>query len=183
MIIECYDEKGAEVYEMVVKSILQDVMVTRAIKDIRVFVDPREPVFIIIVRFETSAPLIVLEDFAEYTFDKEKNRVIIRIKDETYLPELLQRLWEVEGREKIFQPTRFEVIIENPQVEIKGMVVHDPTEDLKKKIYDAIFRIIPEGFRVIKHYSKGDVIAMTCSDDTIKDEWIEKCKKMLKEVK
>ncbi len=47
MIVECYDESGAEVYEMIIKQIVQDVQVGRAISDMKVFIDPREPVFII----------------------------------------------------------------------------------------------------------------------------------------
>ena len=56
-------------------------------------------------------------------------------------------------------------------------------EDLKKKIYDAIFRIIPEGFKVIEQLSKGNVIAMVCSDEIIKKEWIKKRDEMIKELK
>jgi putative methanogenesis marker protein 17 len=183
MKVECYDEKGAEVYDMVVRQILQDVQVSRSIKDLRVFVDPREPVFIIVVRFEKAASPVVLEDFAEYHHDKEANETFIKIKDENYLPDFLSKLWELEGRNKIHQTSRFEVIIDDPKVDLKGLVIEDPEEDLKKKIYDAIFRIIPEGFRVVEHYSKGDIIAMTCSDETIKEEWIQKTQEMIEEVK
>lgn len=50
-----------------------------------------------------------------------------------YLPELLKKLWEIEGRNKIHQPSRFEVIIDDPQVKLEGLVVHDPEEDLKRR--------------------------------------------------
>lgn len=183
MIVECYDKKGAEVYEMIVKQILQEVQIYRSIKDVRVFVDPREPVFIIVIEVEKAASPVVLEDFAEYKYDKKENKVLIRIRDETYLPELLKKLWTIEEREKIQQPDRFEIVIENPTVKLEGLVVHDPSETLKRKVYDAIFRIIPEGFRVINDSSEGDIIAMTCSDDVIKNEWTLKCEKMIKEVK
>ncbi len=183
MIVECYDENGAEVYEMIIKQIMQDVQVGRAISDMKVFIDPREPVFIIAVKYEKAASPITVDDFTEYEFDKEENKTTIRVKDENYLPELLQKLWDTEGREKIEQPSRFEIIINEPEVELKGMVIHDPSEDLKKKLYDAIFRIIPEGFRVVEHKSKGNIISLLCTDDIIKDDWIKKRDKMIKELK
>lgn len=183
MLVECYDKSGAEVYEMIIRQILQDVQISRAIKDMKVFIDPREPVFIIAVKIEKAAPPIVVDDFTEYEYKREEDKTYIRVKDETYLPELLQKLWETEGREKIEQPSRFEVIITNPQVELEGMAIHDPKEDLKKKIYDALFRIIPEGLKVIKHSSEEDIISFLCSDEVIKDEWIKKQEEMINELK
>ena len=183
MKVECYDEDGAAVYDMIVRHILQEVQVSRAIKDLRVYVDPREPVFIIVVQFEKTAPPVVLEDFAEYEYDSEANEAFIRIKNENYLPQLLNKLWEIEGRNKVHQPSRFEVIIDDPRNQLEGIVVQNPEEDLKKKIYDAIFRIIPEGLRVVEHYSEGNIIAMTCSDEVIKDEWTAKMMTIIEEIK
>ena len=183
MKIECYDEKGAEVYDMVVRQILQDLQLSRAIKDLRVYAYPREPVFIIVISYEKTAPAFYLEDFTEYEYDKESNEAFLRIKDENYLPELLAKLWELEGRNKIHQTSRSEVIIDDPQVDLKKLVVHNPEEDLRKKIYDALFRIIPEGFRVVEHYSEGNIIALTASDEVIKDEWIDKTMNIVEELK
>jgi len=183
MKVECYDENGAEVYEMIVKHILQEVQVSRSIGDLRVYVDPREPLFIIVVRMESASPPVLIEDFAELEFNKAGNEMFIKIKDETYLPDLLQKLWEIEGRNKIHQPNRFEVIIDDPTADLKGLVVLDPTDNLKKKVYDAIFRIIPEGFRVIDHRSEGNIIALTCTDEMMKDEWIKKTEEIVAEVK
>ena len=183
MKVECYDENGAEVYEMITRHILQEVQVSRAVKDLNIYVDPREPVFIIVVKFEKAATPIRLEDFAEYELDKKANELFIRITDETYLPDLLKKLWEVEGRNKVHQPSRYEVIIDDPKADFKEMIIVDPQEDMKKKIYDAMFRIIPEGFRVIEHKSVGDIIAMTCSDSLIKKEWLDKTDEIIEKMK
>lgn len=183
MKVECYDENGAEVYEMIARHILQEVQVSRAVKDLNIYVDPREPVFIIVVRFEKAANPILLEDFADHELDSKANELFIRIRDETYLPDLLKKLWEIEGRNKVHQPSRFEVIIDDPKADFKEMIVRDPQEDMKKKIYDAMFRIIPEGFRVIEHKNDGDILAMTCSDSLIKKEWLDKTDEMIEEMK
>ena len=183
MKVECYDENGAEVYDMIIRHILQEVQVTRSIGDLRVYVDPREPLFIIVVRLEKASKPVVIEDFTEYEFNKAGNEMFIKIKDETYLPELLEKLWEMEGRNKIHQPNRFEVIIDDPTKDLEGLIIRDPQEDLRKKVYDAIFRIIPEGFRVIDHRSEDNIIALTCTDEMMKDEWIEKTEEIIAEVK
>jgi putative methanogenesis marker protein 17 len=183
MIVESYDKNGADVYEMVIRQTLQDLQLSRAIRDMKVFTDPREPVFIIAIKYEKAASPITIDDFTEYEYKKDENNLYIRVKDETYLPELLQKLWGLEGRENIQQPSRDEIIISNPKAKVEGIYIHDPMEDLKKKIYDAIFRIIPEGFKVIEQLSKGNVIAMVCSDEIIKKEWIKKRDEMIKELK
>ncbi|MEN6592869.1 MAG: methanogenesis marker 17 protein, partial [Methanobacterium sp.] len=120
MKVECYDETGAEVYDMVVRQILQDLQITRAVKDLRAYVDPREPVFIIVISYEKTAPPVRLLDFAEYEKNREANEVFLRIKDETYLPELLAALWETEGRNKVHQSSRYEVIVDDPRTDIKN---------------------------------------------------------------
>lgn len=183
MLVECYDTKGAEVYELIIKQVMHDLQINRSIKDMRVFVDPREPVFIIAVMVEKTAKPVLIEDFATYSYDPEENVTNIRIGDETYLPNLLKKLWELEGREKIQQPSRFEIIIENPSEELKELIVYDPAESLKRKVYDAIFRILPEGFRVIKDLSEDNIVAMACTDELLKEEWIEKCREMIKDLK
>ncbi|HMK54352.1 MAG TPA: methanogenesis marker 17 protein [Methanobacteriaceae archaeon] len=183
MSVECYDQEGKAVYEMILRHILQEVQVTRSVKDVKIYVDPREPVFIIVVQMQKASSPVLLEDFAEYKYDKNANEAFIRIKDEKYLPDLLNKLWEVEGRNRIHQPNRFEVIVDDPQTKLEGMVVKDPQEDLRKKVYDAIFRIIPEGFRVIDHYSEDDILALTCTDEMMQDRWLEKTKEMVKQIK
>ena len=62
-------------------------------------------------------------------------------------------------------------------------MVRDPQDDLKKKVYDAIFRIIPEGFRVIDHKSEDNIIALTCTDEMMKDKWLKKTDEIISEVK
>ncbi|MEN6329580.1 MAG: methanogenesis marker 17 protein [Methanobacteriaceae archaeon] len=183
MNVECYDPEGAAVYEMILRQVLQDVQVTRSVKDVQIYADPREPVFIIVVQMQKPAPPIRLEDFAEYKYDKKANEAFIRIKDEKYLPALLKKLWELEGRNKIHQPSRMEVVVDDPQHPLEGMVVLDPQQDLKRKVYDALFRILPEGFRVIDHYSEDNIIALTSTDELMQDKWIDKSREIVAKIK
>ena len=40
--------------------------------------------------------------------------------------------------------------------------------------YDAIFRIVPEGFKIMKDISRDDIVSVIATDELIKDEWVEK---------
>lgn len=82
MQVECHDESGQKVYDMILRQILQDIQIVRAVKDVRIFIDPRKPVFIIALQYQKTSPPIVLEDFTEYEYDPEANETFIRIKDE-----------------------------------------------------------------------------------------------------
>lgn len=183
ILVECYDPKGAAVYEIIVKQVLQDLQLVRAVQDLRIYADPREPVFIIAVKIQKTAEPIYTRDMAELDFDKSEGILHLRIIDETYLPELLEKLWETQGRESVRQPSRFEVTVKNPTMDIAAMAVHDPTMNLKKKVYDAIFRIIPEGFRVIRDLSENNIIAMVCTDETLKEEWLSRAREIIDDLR
>jgi len=56
--------------------------------------------------------------------------------------------------------------------------VYDPQEELKKNVIDALLRITPEGFRVRKHYIDARMLAFIASEDPIKPEWLDICRKL-----
>lgn len=62
------------------------------------------------------------------------------------------------------------------------MVVDDPHSNLQRRIYDAIFRILPEGFKIIKDVSVGDIVAVIATDELIKDDWIDKANDYIAEL-
>ena len=46
--------------------------------------------------------------------------------------------------------------------------------DMSFTCYDAIFRIVPEGFKIMKDISRDDIVSVIATDELIKDEWVEK---------
>ena len=62
-------------------------------------------------------------------------------------------------------------ILSTEGVSDRGNYVH---ENLKRRIYDAIFRIVPEGFKIMKDISRDDIVSVIATDELIKDEWVEK---------
>ena len=91
MYVECYDEVGAQVYDTLLRHTLQDLKLARAISAIKIFIDPREALFIGVVKLEKASQPIYLDDMASY---KMENGILkILIENENYLPDLLRVLW------------------------------------------------------------------------------------------
>jgi putative methanogenesis marker protein 17 len=183
MLVESTDKEGAKVYEMIIKQIFQDLQLSPSVKDMRVFVDPVEVVFIIAIKMNKTPNITTLKDVTTLEYDTEKDETIIRVKDENYLPNILRKLWLEKGRENIHQPNRFSFFLEGKHSNLDDLIIDDPYENLKKRIYDAAFRIIPEGFRIIRDISQDDIIAIVCTDELIKDEWLEKGLAYVEELK
>ena len=60
MLVECYDEKGAEVYEMIIKQIFQDLVLGPAVEDLKAFANPDEAVFILAIKMKKTSGVINL---------------------------------------------------------------------------------------------------------------------------
>lgn len=182
MLVECNDKTGGEVYEMIIRQIFQDLQLSPSVKDMRVFVDPAEVVFIIVMQMDRTAPNVMFSEVATYKYDKNTDETTISLKEEKYLPTLLKKLWVMKGRENVHQPNRSQIVIDGEGDNLSEIAVDDYSENLKKRLYDAAFRIIPEGFRIIKDLSKGNLVALVCTDELIKDEWVEKAESFIKEL-
>ena len=182
MLVECYDKKGAEVYEMIIKQIFQDLVLGPSVEDLKAFADPDQVVFILVIKMKKASDNVYLKDVASLTFDKEENQTIINVENENYLPNILKKLWEKFSREEIQQPNRFNILVSGEHYELNNFIVDNSNINLQKKIYDAVFRILPEGFKIIKDISRGDIIAVIATDELIKDAWIEKAEEYIEEL-
>lgn len=181
MYVECYDEVGAQVYDTLLRHTLQDLKLARAISGIKIFIDPREALFIGVVKLEKASQPIKLTDMATY---KVENGILkIHIENENYLPDLLRALWIKEGRNNVSQPDRYKIEIENYTIDPKNLVVVDPSRELKRKVYDALFRVMPEGFRMTRNASQGNMICIMSSDEVIDVKWDKKFNEVIEEVR
>ena len=89
MLVECYDEKGAEVYEMIIKQIFQDLVLGPAVEDLKAFANPDEAVFILAIKMKKTSGVIKFGDVANFTYDKNNKVTKIFIENENYLPNIL----------------------------------------------------------------------------------------------
>ena len=182
MLVECYDERGAEVYEIIIKQIFQDLVLGASVDDLKAYVNPDDPVFVLAIKMRKTSNVILFDDVANLTYDKADDVTRILIDDENYLPNILKELWKRFSRDEIYQPNRYQLEISGDYTDLKSLVVDDPHSNLQRRIYDAVFRILPEGFKIIKDMSTEDIVVVVATDELIKDDWIEKANDFIDEL-
>lgn len=182
MLVECYDERGAEVYEIIIKQIFQDLVLGAAVDDLRAYVNPDDPVFILAIKMKKTSSVVKFEDVANLTYVKADDVTRILVDNENYLPNILKQLWKRFSREEIYQPNRYQLEIAGDNTDLKTLVIDDPHSNLQRRIYDAIFRILPEGFKIIKDMSTDNIVTVVATDELIADAWIEKANEYISEL-
>lgn len=185
--VESTDPEGAKRYEEVIKDVLTDLNLVRAIGRLRVYIDPKEPVFIIVGLFRQGLPTITLGDVADINSVNEG--ILVSVREEEYAATAVGKLFLRYGRDKIIPTDRTSVIVPthgdygHQHDEISSLVVYDPKDEMKKSVIDALIRIAPEGFRVRKHYISEHMLAFIASEDPIKQEWMDICHRIRDEIK
>lgn len=183
MLVECYDERGAEVYEIIIKQIFQDLVLGASVDDLKAYVNPDDPVFILAIKMRKTSTIVKFDDVANLLYDKQADVTRILIDNENYLPNILKELWKRFSRDEIYQPNRYQLEIKGDFTDLKTIVIDDPHSNLQRRIYDAVFRILPEGFKIIKDLSEGDIVAVVATDELIMDDWLEKAQVYIDELK
>ncbi len=184
--VDSEDREGAAKYREVISDILSDLNLVRAIGRLKVFIDPKAPVFIIVGVFRPGLAKLTLGDVADISSVNEG--LLVSVREELYASKALGKLWSRYGRENIVQTDRAAVIVPvqgdfaRQMDDVSSIVVYDPQEELKKNVIDALIRITPEGFRVRKHFIDEHMLAFIASEDPIKPEWIEMCKNLRKSI-
>lgn len=177
IVVESTEKIGAEVYKRVVLDVLSDLSLGRVIEKVRIYIDVTEPVFIFLGLRRMGLPSVHLKDFADVeTGEYGKQEVVINLNKETYIPQLLNKLWDRYGRGNINHEDRTRITVETAdymtEVDLLSeMVIDEKVQEINDRIVDAMLRIIPEGFRVRYHQLTDEYILFVASEDTIKQEW------------
>ena len=185
--VESTDPEGARKYEEVIKDVLSDLNLVRAIGRLHVYIDPKQPVFIAVGLFRPGLPTLTLGDVADISGVNEG--LLVSVRDEEYAATAVGKLYMKYGRDKIIPTDRTSVIVPTAgdyawqHDDISGIVVYDPKDELKKSVIDALIRITPEGFRVRKHFISEQMLAFIASEDPIKPEWIEICRQIRERIR
>ncbi|PPA80149.1 MAG: hypothetical protein C00003105_00256 [ANME-2 cluster archaeon HR1] len=180
IIVESDEETGADVYNRVIIDVLSDLALGRVLEKVRAYIDVKEPVFIFVALRRFGLPSIRLSDFAEVDMgDYGKNEVTINLLKESYIPQLLNKLWERYGKGNIDHSERSMIIVHTPdyftEVDfLREMVIDEKIAQINDRIMDAMLRIIPEGFRVRYHQLTEEYVLFVASEDPIKQEWKDK---------
>ncbi len=169
---------GQESYEKLFRQVLLELGVTRLVEKFEILIDPKEPVFIISMRTGRARSAIKIKDVA--LIDQRTSGTFLTISDETYAPALLSRLWEKYGRDRIEQMTRYETLCRSCTSDEVGSLELDPGEELRKKLLDAVWRLLPEGFKVRQDMLSERAMTIVATEHIMQDKWLLLAKEMHK---
>lgn len=187
-IVESAINSEQEFYRKIVEDNLSSLKLAPAIGRIKVVLRPEDSLFQMAIVLRKVGTKVTTLDFADVEAKAgAAQEIIISIKKERYLPELLMKLWERYGKGNISQPDRWTVAVnaQRPLEEaefIEKMVVADPRHTLHENLVDFAIRVTPEGFRVRYHMFKGNRFIFVASEEAMKQEWIEEAGKMFEEL-
>lgn len=190
--LEVFDVESAiapeqEFYRKIIEDNLSNLKLAPAIGRIKVVLRPEDSLFQMAILLRDVGTRVTTTDIADVDAKPIAREIIISIKKEQYIPELLGILWERYGKANISQPDRWTVAIstDNPKEEaafLKDMMVADPKHRLHENLVDFAIRVTPEGFRVRYHLYKGNQFIFVASEEALKHEWIEEAGAMLEEL-
>jgi putative methanogenesis marker protein 17 len=190
--LEVFDVESAispeqEFYRKIIEDNLSSLKLAPAIGRIKVVLRPEDSLFQMAILLRDVGTRVTTADIADMEVKPIASEIIISIKKEQYIPELLGKLWERYGKANISQPDRWTVTIstDNPRAEaafLKDMMVADPRHRLHENLVDFAIRVTPEGFRVRYHLYKGNQFIFVASEEALKHEWIEEAGAMLEEL-
>ena len=176
-----------EFYRKIIEDNMASLRLAPAIGRIKVVLRPEDSLFQMAIILRDVGTRVTTIDIADVEAKPVAGEIIISIKKEQYIPELLRKLWERYGRANISQPDRWTVAISTDRAEeeasfLKDMVVADPRHRLHENLVDFAIRITPEGFRVRYHLYKGNKFIFVASEEALKHEWIEETETMLEKL-
>ncbi|MEM1811556.1 MAG: methanogenesis marker 17 protein, partial [Candidatus Nezhaarchaeales archaeon] len=102
--------EGKRQFESLIKDIIMDLGVSGSIESLRMYLDPREPIFALYVRAKPSSRMIRLADVTEIS--KREGKIIVKILDERFSPTILSLL-EKMYKDKVSQSSRHEIVVED----------------------------------------------------------------------
>jgi len=186
-VVEAAIESEQEFYRKIIEDNLASLKLAPAIGRIKVVLRPEDSLFQMAIILRDVGTRVTTIDIADVEAKPIASEVMISIKKEQYIPELLGKLWERYGKANISQPDRWTVAIttDKPAEEaafLKEMMVADPRHRLHENLVDFAIRATPEGFRVRYHLYKGNRFVFVASEEALKQEWIEEAGVMLKEL-
>lgn len=170
--VDSTEPAGAKLYRRIASTVITDHNLLKVLEKLRIFIDPKVPIFIAVGITRTVPRMITVSDLAGVTFDEQK--ITLSIADETYLADLLQILWKKFGKDQISQPDRFTIEIitsgDSEHREIEELAVADPTEGLFKDLIYSMQVICPEGFRVKKQFFHEGRFWFVASENTLPED-------------
>lgn len=187
--VETKIPEEAEAYKSIISDVISELALANAIGGIYVIITPEDSLFQMAIILRGSPPLVKTSDFADVNIGaRGKNEIQLVLRDEKYLPDLLEKLWAKYGRGKVIQQDRktINVSVGNIDSEVETiteMIIFDPKRTLLSRLVEMAIRGTPEGFRVRYHSLNGNEFIFVASEDAMKPEWVQQGHQMLEKIK
>ncbi len=187
--VETKIPEEAEAYKSILSDVMSDLALANAIGRIYVIITPEDSLFQMAIILRGSPPLVKTSDFSDVNIGAVTRKEIqVVLRDEKYLPDLLEKLWAKYGRGKVIQQDRKTINISVGDIDreigtIKEMVIFDPKRTLLSRLVEMAIRGTPEGFRVRYHSLNDNEFIFVASEDAMKPEWIQQGHQMLDKIK
>ena len=178
--VEGTEEFGNEVYAELFERILVDLGLTNRVEVARLVVKPEVPLFLVSIRTRRARTAVKISDIS--TVEQRQRDTYMMIGDESYAPALLALLWKRFGRERIEQITRLEVLVHGIRQEELEDLELDPGQELKKEVLDAVWRLLPEGFKVRHNILSESVMTVAATEHIMQPEYIALGEKVHREM-
>ncbi|MGD1061045.1 MAG: methanogenesis marker 17 protein [Methanomassiliicoccales archaeon] len=178
--VEGTEEQGNRVYGQLFERILVDLGLTNRVEGARMIVKPEVPLFLVSVQLRQARTAVKVADIA--TLEQKATDTYMVINEESYAPALLAMLWKSFGRERIEQITRLELLVHRSKSEEVGGLELNPGHELKKEVLDAVWRLMPEGFKVRHNILSENVLTVVATEHVMTPEFIAMGEKLHKEM-
>ncbi|MCX6651533.1 MAG: methanogenesis marker 17 protein [Methanomassiliicoccales archaeon] len=176
--LEGTEQYALESYQWLLERILMDMGISTMVKQARFVIRPDQTLFILSLKVKQSGGKRPVYDIAD--MEAREGGTYIYIKDESYAPRLLATLWRLYGRERVQQLTRLEIFVEGiPTEELADMKL-DPEEEVRSKLLDALWRLLPEGLKIRQEIYDHDVMTIVATEHDMTVDFINEAHKVHK---
>ncbi len=179
--VEGSERYGNEEYARLFERILIDLGLTNRVEAARMIIKPEAPLFLVSIRTRQARSTVKVKEITS-TLEQRGADTYMVISEESYAPALLAMLWKMYGRERIEQITRLEILVKGIKVaELEGLELN-PGHELKKDVLDAVWRLLPEGFKVRHNLFSDTVLTIAATEHVMEPDWIALAEKVHKEM-
>lgn len=178
--VEGSEEYGNSVYGELFERILVDLGLANRVEDVKMVIEPEKPLFLVSVRMRKARTAVKLSDICTIT-PRDGNAYLV-INNESYAPALLALLWKQFGRDRVEQLSRLEILTHGIPPERVQDLPLDPGEELKKEVLDAIWRLLPEGFKNRHNLFTENVMTIASTEHDMKPEFVQLAEEVHKEM-
>jgi putative methanogenesis marker protein 17 len=165
------EEFGNKSYEELFQRILMDLGLTNRVELAKMLIYPERHLFIVSIRTRQARTTVRVDEIADVG-DREGSAYLV-IRNESYAPALLALLWKQFGRERIEQLSRLEVLAHGIPPEKVQALILDPGDELRKSVLDAVWRLLPEGFKVRHDLFAENVITIISTEHDMLEEYLQ----------